>query len=106
MPDTGRAASEVWDEEAMIVEDDSTEGGGHAGGGVASIEEIHRPGTHYIITKSGPQYHGKTFAPESTPHGAVHVTLLEGKSVRINEGTMTPLLQHHLSMLQKELKRR
>ena len=106
----GREASEVFEEECIIIEDDSddTSGGGHAGGGVSSIEELHRPGQHYVITKSGGTIDGKQFAPESTPAGGVHVTLGPGGAVlHVNAGVLgNPLIQHHLTQLQKELKRR
>lgn len=61
--------------------------GGHAGGGVSSVEELNRPGTNYVVSKSGQlTYHGKSFAPESTPDGASHVTALPDGTYRVNAG--------------------
>jgi len=68
--------------------------GGHAGGGVASVEELNRPGKNYVVKPSGATtYHGKSFAPESTPKGAAHVTVLPDGSLRVNEGTLTPAME-------------
>lgn len=66
--------------------------GGHAGNGVSSVEELNRSGTNYTVSKGGQvSYHGKSFAPESTPNGASHVTVLSDGSFRINAGqTLTP----------------
>ena len=67
--------------------------GGHAGGGVASIEEINRPGKNYVVSKQGKlTYHGKSFAPEETPAGGAHVTVLPDGKFRVNEGTLTPTM--------------
>lgn len=42
--------------------------GGHAGNGVASVEELSRPGQHYVVSRTGAlTFHGKSFAPEATP---------------------------------------
>jgi hypothetical protein len=75
------------------------EQGGHAGGGVSSVEELSRQGTNYVVTKSGKlTYHGKSFAPESTPSGATHVTVLPDGSVRVNAGEkLTPIQEKVLS---------
>lgn len=63
------------------------EQGGHAGGGVSSVEELSRSGTNYVVSKSGKlTYHGKSFVPESTPSGASHVTVLPDGSIRVNAG--------------------
>lgn len=63
------------------------EQGGHAGGGVSSVEELSRPGTNYVVSPSGTlSYHGKAFAPESTPNGASHVTALPDGTLRVNAG--------------------
>lgn len=60
--------------------------GGHAGGSAASEEELARPGSHYVVSKSGITAHGKIFDPGSTPEGATHVTYLPGEGYRINDG--------------------
>lgn len=61
--------------------------GGHAGGGVSSIEELNRPGKNYIVSRNGQiSYHGASFAPESTPAGATHVTVLPSGEFRVNAG--------------------
>lgn len=61
--------------------------GGHAGNGVTSVEELSRPGINYVVSKSGQlTYQGKAFAPESTPNGASHVTVLPDGSIRVNAG--------------------
>ncbi len=61
--------------------------GGHAGGGVASVEELSRPGQNYIVSKDGKlTYHGKPFAPESTPKGSTHVTVRPNGDLIVNEG--------------------
>ena len=68
--------------------------GGHAGGGVASIEELARPGVNYTVSKSGGlTYHGKSFDPGSTPKGGAHVTVLPDGTLRVNEGTLTPQME-------------
>jgi hypothetical protein len=65
----------------------AAEQGGHAGNGVASVEEINRPGTNYVVSKSGQlTYHGKPFAPESIPEGSTHVTALPDGTLRVNAG--------------------
>jgi hypothetical protein len=67
-----------------------TEQGGHAGGKVASEEELARPGNNYVVKKDGSlTYHGKAFAPEDTPAGAAHVTVLPSGELRVNEGTLS-----------------
>ena len=61
--------------------------GGHAGNTVSSVEELSRPGTNYVVSKSGQlTYHGKSFAPESIPNGATHVTALPDGTLRVNAG--------------------
>jgi hypothetical protein len=71
--------------------------GGHAGGGVTSEEELSRPGKNYIVSKSGQlTYHGKSFAPEETPAGSAHVTVLPDGTFRTNEGTLTPAMEAKL----------
>jgi len=94
----GMSAASTWNEEVEIIPDDDADAGqgGHAGGGVSSIEEITRPGVHYIVTKSGVSYHGKSFAPEETPRGGAHVTVFPGGKYRINAGEMSPLHEYHL----------
>lgn len=86
--EAARASS---DSKSNAVQVDDLQGG-HAGGGVNSIEEISRPGTNYVVSKSGQlTYHGKSFAPESTPAGASHVTVLPDGQIRVNEGPqLTP----------------
>lgn len=91
----GRSAEEVWIEEAVIVEADEGQGG-HAGMGVSSIEEITRPGKNYIVTNSGVTYHGKAFAPEETPRGGAHVTVLPNGQIRVNAGHMNEIMHRHL----------
>lgn len=54
------------------------EQGGHAGSGVSSVEELNRPGKHYVVPKAGfPSARGVDFDPGSTPSGATHVTVLK-----------------------------
>lgn len=78
--------------------------GGHAGGGVSSIEELNRPGVNYIVSKSGQlTYHGKAFAPETTPGGATHVTVLSDGTFRVNNGM--PLNAAQTSALRFALKK-
>ena len=61
--------------------------GGHAGNAVSSVEELSRPGTNYVVSKSGAlTYHGKSFAPESIPSGSTHVTALPDGTLRVNAG--------------------
>lgn len=70
------------------------EQGGHAGGGVASEEELSRSGNNYMVSKQGKlTYHGKAFAPEETPKGAAHVTVLPDGKFRVNAGTLTPAME-------------
>lgn len=65
--------------------------GGHAGNGVASEEEINRPGVNVTFDKTGkPTYHGKAFAPEATQPGHVHATVFNDGTFRVNEGTPNP----------------
>lgn len=82
--------------------------GGHAGNGVTSVEELNRSGTNYTVSKGGQvSYHGKSFAPESTPNGASHVTVLSDGSFRINAGqTLTPGQELALKNALKKLNRR
>lgn len=81
--DAARAAAES---KANAIETDAPQGG-HAGNGVSSVEELSRPGKNYVVTKSGAlTYQGKSFAPESTPNGASHVTVLPDGSFRVNAG--------------------
>lgn len=71
--------------------------GGHAGNGVASVEELSRPGTNYVVSPQGKlTFHGRAFAPEETPRGAAHVTVLPNGTVRVNEGTLTPTMKKAL----------
>lgn len=78
--------------------------GGHAGGGVASAEEIARPGQHFIVTKNGVlNAEGKAFRPESTPSGGVHVTRMSDGTFKVNEGEMTPTIRKALDKLNAEL---
>ena len=68
--------------------------GGHAGGGVSSEEELARPGTNYVVSKQGKlTYHGKSFAPEETPTGGAHVTVLPDGKFRVNDGTLSPTME-------------
>lgn len=60
--------------------------GGHAGGGAASEEELSRPGTNYVVGKTGVTAHGKSFAPESIGEGQTHVTHLGNGQYRVNAG--------------------
>jgi hypothetical protein len=67
--------------------------GGHAGNGVSSVEELSRPGSNYVVSKQGKlTYHGKSFAPEETPVGGAHVTVLPNGEFRVNEGTLSPAM--------------
>lgn len=78
------------------------EQGGHAGNGVASVEELNRPGANYLVSKSGGiTYHGKSFAPEGTPQGSSHVTVLPNGEFRVNSGPELNPLQ--AQMLRKAL---
>ena len=96
------SAGDVWKTEAIIVEADEGQGG-HAGNTVSSIEEITRPGTNYIVHKNGNiTYHGKSFAPEETPHGGAHVTVLPNGNVRVNEGVMSDIMHIHLKRALKK----
>lgn len=63
------------------------EQGGHAGGGVSSVEELNRPGNNYVVSKSGNlTYHGKSFDPGGIPPGSTHVTALPDGTLRVNAG--------------------
>lgn len=63
------------------------EQGGHAGGGVTSVEELNRPGSNYVVSKSGQlTYHGKAFDPGGIPPGSTHVTALPDGTIRVNAG--------------------
>jgi len=96
------SAGDVWKTEAIIVEADEGQGG-HAGNTVSSIEEITRPGTNYIVHKNGNiTYHGKSFAPEETPRGGAHVTVLPNGNVRVNEGVMSDIMHIHLKRALKK----
>jgi hypothetical protein len=76
---------------------DTAPQGGHAGGGVASVEELARPGKNYVVKPDGRlTYHGKAFAPEETPKGAAHVTVLPDGTFRVNEGDLTPAMRKAL----------
>jgi hypothetical protein len=79
--------------------------GGHAGGDVSSVEELSRPGANYVVSRSGQlTYHGKAFAPESTPAGSTHVTALPDGTFRVNAGqALTPVQQ---TALEKAVPRR
>ena len=97
------SAGDVWKTEAQIVPAEDEGQGGHAGNTVSSIEEISRPGTNYLVTKNGNiTYHGKSFAPEETPRGGAHVTVLPGGHVRVNEGVMTDIMHLHLKRALKK----
>lgn len=68
--------------------------GGHAGGRVASIEELQRRGKNYVISKDNKvTYHGKSFAPEGTPEGGTHVTVLPDGTFQVNAGELTKAQQ-------------
>jgi len=68
--------------------------GGHAGNTAASEEELARPGTNYIVKSNGAlTYHGKSFAPEETPAGGAHVTVLPDGKFRVNNGTLSPTME-------------
>lgn len=57
---------------------------------MSSVEELSRPGKHYVVGKMGDlTYHGKSFAPEATPTGKAHVTVLPDGTLRVNEGHLT-----------------
>lgn len=61
--------------------------GGHAGGGVSSVEELNRPGSNYVVSQSGKlTYHGKAFDPGGIPSGSTHVTALPDGTLRVNAG--------------------
>lgn len=71
--------------------------GGHAGGGVSSVEELSRPGKNYLVNKHGGlTYHGKSFAPEETPAGGAHITALPDGTIRVNAGDLTPQMKTSL----------
>ena len=71
--------------------------GGHAGNGVASVEELARPGQNYAVSKTGKlTFHGKSFAPESTPAGSAHVTVAPNGEFLVNDGTLSPLMERAL----------
>jgi hypothetical protein len=71
--------------------------GGHAGGGVTSIEELRRSGTHYTIRGPNLTYQGKAFDPSSTLPGRTHVTVRPDGSYLINEGRdLTPAQERAL----------
>lgn len=81
--DAARSAAES---KANAVPVDDLQGG-HAGNGVSSVEELSRPGANYIVSKSGQlTYHGKSFAPETTPAGSSHVTVLPDGTLQVNAG--------------------
>lgn len=77
---------------SQAAEVDTTPQGGHAGGGVSSVEELNRPGVNYVVSKGGNlTYQGKSFDPGSTPPGATHVTVLPNGQFRVNAGPqLTP----------------
>src|SRR5581483_8354299 len=78
--------------------------GGHAGNGVASEEEINRPGNNFLIDKTGKlTFHGKSFAPEETPAGGAHVTVMPDGQYRLNAGVLNGPMQNSLSNAAKEL---
>jgi hypothetical protein len=63
------------------------EQGGHAGGGVVSEEELARNASNYTVSKGGQlSYHGKQFAPESTPSGSTHVSVRKDGTYLVNDG--------------------
>lgn len=67
--------------EAQKIKDARLAQGGHAGGGVSSVEELNRPGQNYVVSKGGNiSFQGKSFAPEGTPSGASHVTVMRKPS--------------------------
>lgn len=71
--------------------------GGHAGGGVASVEELSRTGKNYIVKPSGSvSYHGKSFSPEAARAGEAHVTVLPSGELRVNAGRMSPQMEKGL----------
>ncbi len=71
--------------------------GGHAGNGVASVEELSRAGKNYVVDAHGKlTYHGKSFAPEETPARGAHVTVLPDGSLRVNAGDLTPSMARAL----------
>jgi hypothetical protein len=76
---------------------DTAPQGGHAGGSVASVEELARPGKNYVVKPDGSlTFHGKAFAPEETPKGSAHVTVLPDGTFRVNEGNLTPAMRKAL----------
>jgi hypothetical protein len=78
--------------------------GGHAGNGVSSVEEINRPGNNFLLDKNGKlTFHGKSFAPEETPAGGAHVTVLPTGEYRLNAGALNGPMQTSLSNAAKEL---
>ncbi len=64
--------------------------GGHAGGGVASVEELNRPGSNFVVGRNNAvTAHGKAFAPESISEGSAHVTVLPSGEFRTNGGILS-----------------
>jgi hypothetical protein len=71
-------------------------GGGRTGNSPGSIsaEEANRPGANYVVSKQGKlTYHGKAFAPEDTPAGGAHVTVLPDGKFRVNSGTLSTTME-------------
>jgi hypothetical protein len=72
--------------------------GGHAGGGVSSIEELRRPGQNYVIRGTTLTYHGKAFDPGSTPAGSTHLNVRPDGSYLVNSGPgLTPAQERALT---------
>jgi hypothetical protein len=84
--------------------EDTDKQGGHAGGGVNSVEELARPGINYTVGKGGNiGYKGKAFDPGATPSGGVHVTVMPNGDYRINAGQdLSPMQKFALQRALKE----
>jgi hypothetical protein len=84
--------------------EDTDKQGGHAGGGVNSVEELARPGINYTVGKGGNiGYQGKAFDPGATPSGGVHVTVMPNGDYRINAGQdLSPMQKFALQRALKE----
>ena len=99
------AAAPTVEEIPQVLREAAGIQGGHAGSKVASVEELERPGTNYVVSPEGRlTYHGKAFAPEEAPKGAAHVTILPDGSLRVNEGVLTPAMKKALQNGVKNLK--
>lgn len=81
--------------------------GGHAGGGVASVEEINRPGQNLMVSKNNTvTFHGKSFAPEAAGPGSVHVTVMGDGTYRVNAGSLTKAQEAAIERTIAEIKKK